>query len=142
MASDFILLIICRIHQIRNPKRPLFRVKYQKNDTIGSATLIAPKITSGIKPEMYGSVFSAHVGRYCLGNLHYCIFDCVHEFSHECVRETCTIDSRVLSKPPCGYKRQGRGPSQKHQSVAAMAFPWCSCSRPPEICVVLPSKIC
>ena len=53
MASDFILQIICRIHQIRNPKRPLFRVKSQKNDTIGSATLIAPEITSGIKPGMY-----------------------------------------------------------------------------------------
>ena len=68
MASDFILQIICRIHQIRNPKRPLFRVKSQKNNTIGYATLIAPEITSGIKPRMYGSVFSAHVGRYCLEN--------------------------------------------------------------------------
>ena len=64
MASDFILQIICRIHQIRNPKRPLFRVKSQKNDTIGSATLIAPEITSGIKPGMYGSLFNAHDGRY------------------------------------------------------------------------------
>ena len=87
MASDFILQIICRIHQIRNPKRPLFRVKSQKNDTIGSATLIAPEIISGIKPGMYGSLFSAHMGRYCLENLHYCIFDCVHECSHEYVCE-------------------------------------------------------
>ena len=54
MASDFILQIICRIHQIRNPKRSLFRVKSQKNDTIGYATLIAPEITSGIKSGMYG----------------------------------------------------------------------------------------
>src|SRR6185295_1170010 len=30
-ASDFILQIISRIHQIRKPKRPLFRVKSQKN---------------------------------------------------------------------------------------------------------------
>ena len=141
MASDFILQIICRIHQIRNPKRPLFRVKSQKNNTIGSATLIAHEITSGIKPGMYGSLFSAHVGRYYLENLHYCIFDCIRECCHECVRETCTVDSRVLlSKPPCGYKRQGRGLCQKHQSVATMAFPLCSCSRPPEICVVLPIK--
>ena len=68
------LQIICRIHQIRNPKRPLLRVKSQKNDTIGSATLIAPEITLGIKPGMYGCLFNAHVGRYCLENLHYCIF--------------------------------------------------------------------
>ena len=54
MASDFILQIICRIHQIRNPKRPLFRIKSQKNDAIVSATLIAPEITSGIKPGMNG----------------------------------------------------------------------------------------
>ena len=54
MASDFILHIICRIHQIQYPKRPLLRVKSQKNDTIGYATLISPEITSGIKPGMYG----------------------------------------------------------------------------------------
>ena len=54
MALDFTLLIICRIHHIRNLKRPLFWVKSQKNETIGSATLIAPEITSGIKPGMYG----------------------------------------------------------------------------------------
>src|SRR6185503_349989 len=143
MASDFILQIICRIHQIRNPKRPLFRVKSQKNDTIGSATLIAPEITSGIKPEMYGSLFSAHVGCYCLENLHYCIFDCVHECCHECICETCTVDSRgLLSKPPCGYKRQRRGFCQKHQSVATMAFPWCSYPHPPQVCVVLSSERC
>ena len=137
------LLIICRINQIQNPKRPLFRVKSQKNDTIGSATLIAPKITSGIKTEMYGSLFSAHVGRYCLENLYYCIFDCIRDAAMNASAKSCTIDSRVLlSKPPYGYKRQGRGPQQKHRSVAAMAFAWCSCSRPPKICVVLPSKRC
>ena len=54
MASDFILQIICRIHQIRYPKRLLFRVESQKNDIIGYATLIAPEITSGIKSVMYG----------------------------------------------------------------------------------------
>ena len=143
MASDFILQIICKIHQILNPKRPLFRVKSQKNNTIGSATLIAPEIISGIKPRMYGSLFSAYMRHYYLENLHYCNFDCVRECYHECVHETCTVDSRgLLSKPLCGYKRQGRDLCQKHQSVAAMAFPWCSCSRPPEISVVLPSKRC
>ena len=54
MASDFILQITCRFHQIRYLKRPLFRVKSQKNDAIGYATLIAPEITLGIKPGMYG----------------------------------------------------------------------------------------
>jgi len=143
VVLDFILQIICRIHQIRNPKRPLFRVKSQKNDTIGSATLIAPEITSGIKPDMYGSLFRAHRRCYCLENLHYCIFDCVRECCNKCVHETCTVDSRVLlSKPLCGYKRQGRGLCQKHQSVATMAYPWCSCSRPLEVCVVLSSKRC
>ena len=113
MASDFILQIICRIHQIRNPKRSLFRVKSQKNDTIGYATLIAPKIISGIKLRMYGSLFSAHVGRYCLENLHYCIFDCIRECHHECLRECCHEFFHLqshgfsFSKPPCGYKRWG-----------------------------------
>ena len=99
MASDFILQIICRIHQIWNPKSPLFRVKSQKHDTIGYATLIAPEITSGIKPGMYGSLFSAHMGHYYLENLNYCIFDCIrnwrYKHCHECVRETCTVESRV-----------------------------------------------
>ena len=141
MASDFILQNICRIHQIRYPKRPLFQVKSQKNDTIEYATLIAPEITSEIKPGMFGYLLCAHVGRYCLENLHCCIFDCVRECYHKCVRETCTVGLRVLlSKPLCGYKRQGRAPQQKHRSVAAMTFAWCSCS--PEICVVLPSKRC
>jgi hypothetical protein len=44
-----------------------FRVKSQKNDTIGSTTLIAPEITSGIKPGMHGSIFSAHEKRYYFG---------------------------------------------------------------------------
>ena len=80
MALDFILQNICRIHQIQYPKRPLFQVKSQKNDTIGYATLIAPEITSEIKPGMYGSLLYAHMGRYCMENLHYCILECVREF--------------------------------------------------------------
>ena len=143
MASDFILQNIYRIHQIRYPKRPLFQVKSKKNDTIGSATLIAPEIISGIKPGMYGFLFSAHMRRCCLENLHYCNFDCVRECCHECVRKTCTVDSwGLLSKPLCGCKRQGRDLCQKHQSVAAMGYPWCSCSRPPEICIIRSSKRC
>ena len=115
-----------------------FRVKSQKNDTIGYATLITPKMTLGIKPGMYGSLLSAHERHYCLENLHYCIFDCISECCHECIRETCTVDSRgLLSKPPCDYERQGRGFCQKHQSVATMAFSWCSYPHPPQVCVVL-----
>ena len=61
-------------------KRPLFRVKNpKKNDTIGYATLIAPKITLEIKPEMYGSLLYAHVGLHCMENLHYYILECVRE---------------------------------------------------------------
>ena len=71
MASDFILQNICMIHQIQYSKRPLFWEKSQKNDTIGYATLIAPEITLEIKPEMYGYLMCAHVGRYYLENLHY-----------------------------------------------------------------------
>ena len=109
MALDFILQIICRIHQIRNPKRPLFWVKSQKNDTIGSVTLIAPEIISRIKPGMYGSLFGAHMRRYCLENLHYCNFDCVCECCHECVRETYTVDSRVLLQQASLWLIDGRG---------------------------------
>ena len=54
-------------------------IKSQKNDTIGYATLIASEITSEIKPEMYGSLLCAHMGHYCMENLHYCLLECVHE---------------------------------------------------------------
>ena len=85
MTSDFILQNICRIHQIRYPKRPLFLEKSQKNDTIGYATLIAPEITSEIKPGMYGSLLCAHMGCYYIENLHYCTLECVHECCHSSV---------------------------------------------------------
>ena len=45
--------------------------KSQKNDANGYATLIAPEITSEIKSGMYGSLLCAHMGRYCMKNLHY-----------------------------------------------------------------------
>ena len=51
----------------------------QKNDTIGYTTLIAPKITSEIKPGMYDSLLYAHVGCYYMENLHYCVLECVHK---------------------------------------------------------------
>ena len=51
---------------------------------IGYATLIAPKITSEIKPGMYGSLLFAHVGFYYMENLHYCILECIHECVREC----------------------------------------------------------
>ena len=86
MASNFILQNIYRIHQIWYPKRPLFLgKKSQKNDANGYATLIAPEITSKIKFGMYGSLLCAHMGRYRMENLHYCILECVHE----CVYEFC-----------------------------------------------------
>ena len=146
MASDFILQIICRIHQIWNPKRRLFRVKSRKNDTIGSATLIAPEITSGIKPGMYGSLFSAHVGCYCLENLHYCVLDCTcesfHEYCHECIRECmhCRVMGSPSVSPLVAIKGEEEAFARTTNCSAAMAYPWCSCSRPPEVCVVLSSK--
>ena len=57
-------------------------IKSQKNDTIGYATLIAPEITSDIKPGIYGSLLCAHVGHYCMENLHYYILECVCECCH------------------------------------------------------------
>ena len=51
---------------------------------IGYATLIAPKITSEIKPGMYGSLLFAHVGFYYMENLHYSTLECIHECIREC----------------------------------------------------------
>ena len=127
MASDFILQIICRIHQIWNPKRPLFRVKSQKNDTIRYATLIAPEITSGIKPGMYGFLFSAHMGRYCLEN--YCVLDCtcesLHEYYYECIHECvhCRITGSPLVSPFVAIKGGGEAFARSTSRLAAMAYP-------------------
>ena len=56
--------------------------KSQKNDANGYTTLIAPEITSEIKPRMYGSLLCAHMGCYCIENLHYCILECIRECCH------------------------------------------------------------
>jgi len=74
-------------------------IKSQKNDTIGYATLIAPEITSEIKPGMYGSLLYAHVGCCCMENLHYCILECVHE----CCNCSVTGLSVFTAKPAQGY---------------------------------------
>ena len=76
MASDFIIKNICRFNQIRYPKRSLFRAKSQKNDTIGYATLIAPVISSKIKPGIFISLLCVHVGIHCAENPHYDTHDC------------------------------------------------------------------
>ena len=114
MASDFILQIICRIHQIWNPKRPLFRVKSQKNDTIGSATLNAPEIISGIKPGMYGSLFSTRMRRYCLENLHYCIFftTFVNATMNVSVKRALLIHRFSLVSPLVAIKSRGEALSR------------------------------
>ena len=98
MALDFILHNICRIHQIRYPKRPLFWVKSQKNNTIEYASLIAPEITSDIKPGMYGYLLCAHVGCYCMENLHYCLLECVREYCNCSVRGCPPVVSLVAIK--------------------------------------------
>ena len=46
---------------------------------------------------MYGSLFIAHVGRYCLENLYYCVFDCTRELLHEYYREC--VHCRVTGSP-------------------------------------------
>ena len=62
---------------------------------------------------MYDSLFSAHVGRYCLENLHYCIFDCtresLHEYCHECIRECvhCRVTGAPLISPLVAIKGGG-----------------------------------
>ena len=58
------------------------------------------------------------------------------------VKHALLVHGFSFSKSHCFYKRKVGGPCPKHQSVAAMAFLWCSCSRPPEICVVLSNKRC
>ena len=137
MASDFILQNIWRIHQIWYSKRPLFRVKSQKNDTIEYATLIAPEITSEIKPGMYGCLLCAHMGCYCMErDLHYCILKCVRECCNCSVTGCPPVTSLVAIKG-------GREAFARNTNIlAAMVYPWCSCSRPPEVCVVLSSKRC
>ena len=140
MASDFILQNICRIHQIRYPKRPFFRVKSQKNDAIEYATLIVPKITSDITPEIYGSLLCAHVGHYRMENLHYCTLECVRE----CVREYChcSVTDCPLVVSLVAIKGGGEAFARSTNVLEVMACIWCSCSRPPEVCVVLFNKRC
>ena len=98
--------------------------------------MIAPEIISGIKSEMYGSLFSAHMGRYCLENLHYSM----NAAMNASVKRALLIHGFSFSKSSCGYKSQERGFCQKHQSIATMAFSSCSCSRPPEFYVVPSNK--
>ena len=114
---------ICRFNQIRYPKRSFFRVISQKNDTIGFATLIAPEIISGIKPGMYGSLFSAHVGCYYLEN--YCVLDCtresLHEYCHECM--CCRVTSSPSVSPLVAIKGGGEAFARSTSHLAAMAYP-------------------
>ena len=122
---------ICRFNQIRYPKRSLFRVISQKNDTIGYATLIAPVISSKIKPGIFISLLFVHVKVHCAENLHYYARD----------RYNCSITGCPPVKLTWLYK-VGKRSCQKHQPSEAMAFIWCSCSCPPESCVVISSKRC
>ena len=113
---------------------------------IGYATLIAPKITSEIKPGMYGFLFSAHVRCYCLENN--CVLDCtresLHEYCHECIQECmhCRVTGSPSVSPLAAIKGEGEAFARTTNCLAAMAYPWCSCSRPPEVCVVFSSKRC
>jgi len=122
---------ICRFNQIRYPKRSFFRVISQKNDTIGYATLIAPVISSKIKPEMFIYLLYTHMEIHCVENLHYYTRDCCD----------CSVTRYPPVKPMWLYK-VGERPCQNHHLSEAMACIWCSCSRPPKSCVVFSSKRC
>ena len=76
----------------------LFRVKSQKNDAIEYATLIAPEITSEIKPRMYDSLLYAHVGFYYMENMHYYVLECVRECYHCSVTGCPPVTSLVAIK--------------------------------------------
>ena len=97
---------------------------------------------------MYGPLFSAHVGHYCLENLHYCVFDCtresLYEYYHECIRECvhCRVTGSPSVSPLVAIKGGGEAFARSTNRLAAMAYPWCFCSRPPEVCVVLSSERC
>ena len=65
---------------------------------IGYATLIAPEITSEIKPGMYGSLLYAHVDFYYIENLHYCVLECVRECCHCSVTGCPPVKSLVAIK--------------------------------------------
>ena len=88
--------------------------KSQKNYSIGYATLIAPEISSEIKPGMYISLLFAHVGLYYVENLYYCDRECCH--------------CGFMCSPPagslCGYKRWVRSCCQKHRCSEAMDCFW------------------
>ena len=122
---------ICKFNQIRYPKRSLFRVISQKNDTIGYATLIAPVISSKIKPGIFISLLFVHVKVHCAENLHY----------YACDHCNCSVMGCPLVKPT-RLSKVGKRTCQKHQPSEAMACIWCSCSCPPESCVVFSSKRC
>ena len=120
---------ICKFNQIRYPKRSLFRVISQKNDTIGYATLIAPVISSKIKPGIFIFLLYTHMGIHCMENLHYYTRD----------RCDCSIMGCPLVKTTRLYK-VGERPCKKHQLSESMACIWCSCSCPPESYVVFSSE--
>ena len=64
-------------------KKSLFRVISQKIDTIGYATVIAPVISSKIKPRMFISLLCVHVGIHCAENPHYYTRDCCNCSVHK-----------------------------------------------------------
>ena len=95
---------------------------------------------------MYGFLFSAHMGRYCLEN--YCVLDCtcesLHEYCHECIRECMhyRVSGSPSVSPLTAIKDEEEAFVRTTNCSAAMAYLCCSCSRPPEVCVVLSSKRC
>ena len=89
---------------------------------------------------MYGYLMCAHVGRYCMENLHYCILECVHEYVRECYH--CSITGCPLVVSLVAIKGGGEAFARSSNVLEVMACIWCSCSRPPEVCVALSNKRC
>ena len=54
----------------------------------------------------------------------------------------CWITGSPSVSPLAAIKGEGEAFARTKNCLAAMAYPWCSCSRPPEVCVVFSSKRC
>ena len=84
---------------------------------------------------MYISLLYAHMGLYCVENLHYCIL--------ECVRECCNCS--VTGCPPVvslvAIKGGREAFARSTIRLEAMACIWCSCSRPPEVYSLFQQKM-
>ena len=79
-------------------EKPLFRIKSHKNDAIEYATLIAPEITSGVKPGMY-SFYSVLTWDVTVWRIIASLTAHVNRSMNTVMNafvNSCTVESRVL----------------------------------------------